>query len=165
MRDRIKPFGHGCATAWEKTTIIFAVLIYLTTIITAIGFLLGYKPRNGLSMPKFDGQEEESKQTSIKDPTRGTPDGGELSEEGDITETQTPTSKNDRQPKLEDPASTEPIFKKETETYSATVTFSRSQCLAGKPLELEEAIRKAKKNVSSSLERNQETKFRTRNLQ
>ena len=132
MRDRIKPFGHGCATAWEKTTIIFAVLIYLTTIITAIGFLLGYKPRNGLSMPKFDGQEEESKQMSIKDPTRGTPDGGELSEEGDITETQTPTSKNDRQPK---------------------------------PLELEEAIRKAKKNVSSSLERNQETKFRTRNLQ
>ena len=119
-------------------------------------------------MPKrlsFGCQEEESKQSLMNDPTRGTPDGGELSEEGDITETQTPTSKNDRQPKLEDPASTEPIFKKETETYSATVTFSRSQCLAGKPLELEEAIRKAKKNVGSSLERNQETKFRTRNLQ
>ena len=86
-------------------------------------------------MPKrlsFGCQEEESKQSLMNDPTRGTPDGGELSEEGDITETQTPTSKNDRQPK---------------------------------PLELEEAIRKAKKNVSSSLERNQETKFRTRNLQ
>ena len=67
-----------------------------------------------------------------KDPARGTPDGGELSEEGDLTEPQTPTSKHDRPENLE---STEPIYKKETETYSATVTFSRSQCLAGKPLE------------------------------
>ena len=67
-----------------------------------------------------------------KDPARGTPDGGELSEEGDLTEPQTPTSKHDRPENLE---STEPIYKKETETYSATVTFSRSQCLAGKPPE------------------------------
>ena len=36
MMNRIKPFSHGSATAWEKTTIIFAVLIYLTTIITWI---------------------------------------------------------------------------------------------------------------------------------
>ena len=116
-------------------------------------------------MPKFGCQEEESEQISMKDPARGTPDGGEPSEEGDITEPQTPTSKNDRQPKPENPQNTEPIYKKETGTYSATVTFSRSQCLAGKPLELEEAIMKAKKNVGSSLERNQQTKFRTRNLQ
>ena len=37
VMDCIKSFGHGCATALEKTTLIFAVLIYLTTIITAIG--------------------------------------------------------------------------------------------------------------------------------
>ena len=74
-------------------------------------------------------------------------------------------SKNDRLSKPANPESIEPRYKKETEVYSATVTFSRSQCLAGKPLDLKEAIRKAKKNAGSSLERNQETKVRTRNLQ
>ena len=44
VMDCIKSFGHGCATALEKTTIIFAVLIYLTTIITAIGFCLVINP-------------------------------------------------------------------------------------------------------------------------
>ena len=85
MMSCIEPFGFGCATAWEKTTIIFAVLIYLPTIITAIGFLLGYKHRNDLSIPKFGCQEQESKQNSVNGPERGTPDGEKLSEKGDIS--------------------------------------------------------------------------------
>ena len=105
---------------------------------------------------------------STKDPARGTPDGGEL-EESEKTESPNPTPENNRQPKemstKKVPESTEPIPKKEIKTYSTTVTFTRNQCLAGKPLELEDAIEKAKTKVDASLDRTQETKFRTRNLQ
>ena len=117
----------------EWTTIIFAVLIYLTTIITAIGFLLGYKPNNNLSMPTLTCcRKEKSRKMSTNDPARGTPDGRE-----DVTELKgtgvtepphDPTEKNDRGPKL------------------------KNQCLAGKPLELEKA-----QNMDPSLDRNQET--------
>ena len=140
-------------------------MIYLTTIITAIGFLLGYKPKNGLSMPTLTCcQKEKNRKMSTKDPARGTPDGGEL-EESEKTESPNPTPENNRPPKemstKKVPESTKPIPK----TYSTTVTFTRNQCLAGKPLELEDAIEKAKTKVNASLDPTQETKFRTRNLQ
>ena len=109
-------------------------------------------------------QIDKSGKTSTNDPDRGTPDGGEL-EETEVPEPSNPTPKKDRQPKQKNPEITDPVYKEEKKTYSTTVTFTRNQCLAGKPLELEDAIERAQKKVDASLDRNRETKFRTRNLQ